>query len=87
MVEHEGMAQVKMKVNNKTIVTEIYVTKKRTVPILTSLQLGLMKPGENAENVNVNTLHTEVSQSLLWSHLITDVLVVLVRILENIIYS
>ena len=62
VVEHEGMAEVKMKVNNKTIVTELYVTKKRTVPILglkASLQLGLMKPEENAENVNVNTVHTE----------------------------
>jgi hypothetical protein len=58
IIEHEGMAQVTLSVKDRSVNTEVFITKQKTVPILglkTCIDLGLLKPGHNASR-EVNSI-------------------------------
>jgi len=64
VIEHEGVAQVAMRVKNRSVKAEVYVTKKKTVPILglkTCIELGLLMPGSNASQ-KIDSVETSIGQ-------------------------
>jgi hypothetical protein len=59
ILELEGRAEVPFRVGDQTITSDVYITKGKTVPILgleSSTRLGLVKPGENGEHVEIDSV-------------------------------